>query len=85
MSKLQHLIDKNHKWAERVKKEDPEFFAQLSQQQNPKYLWIGCSDSRVSADHLVNLMPGELFVHRNIANLVIHTDLNCLSVLQCCC
>ncbi len=82
MSKLQHLMDKNRKWAERVKKEDPEFFAQLSKQQNPEYLWIGCADSRVSADAIVDLMPGEIFVHRNVANLVIHTDLNCLSVIQ---
>ena len=82
MSKLQTLIDKNRAWAERIDKEDPEFFAQLSNQQSPQYLWIGCSDSRVSADALVDLMPGEMFVHRNVANLVVHTDLNCLSVLQ---
>lgn len=82
MSKLQTLIDKNKSWSERIKRENPEFFEQLSKQQTPEYLWIGCSDSRVSADHLVNLMPGEIFVHRNIANLVIHTDLNALSVIQ---
>ncbi len=82
MSTLQHLMDKNKNWAERVKKEDPDFFTQLSKNQTPEYLWIGCSDSRVSADAIVDLMPGEVFVHRNIANLVIHTDLNCLSVIQ---
>lgn len=82
MNSLQHLIEKNRHWAERVKNEDPEFFAQLSKQQTPEYLWIGCADSRVSADAIVDLMPGEIFVHRNVANLVIHTDLNCLSVIQ---
>ncbi len=82
MSKLQNLIDNNRSWAERIEKEDPDFFAKLSNQQSPEYLWIGCSDSRVSADAIVDLMPGEIFVHRNVANLVIHTDLNCLSVLQ---
>ena len=82
MSKLQNLLDKNRNWAERIEREDPSFFTQLSNQQNPDYLWIGCSDSRVSADAIVDLLPGELFVHRNVANLVVHTDLNCLSVLQ---
>ncbi len=82
MSKLQKLLDNNRAWAERIHLEDPDFFSQLSNQQNPEYLWIGCSDSRVSADALVDLMPGEIFVHRNVANLVVHTDLNCLSVLQ---
>jgi len=82
MSKLQNLIDNNSVWAERIAKEDPDFFTKLAEQQNPEYLWIGCSDSRVSADAIVDLMPGEIFVHRNIANLVVHTDLNCLSVIQ---
>lgn len=79
---LSHLLDNNKNWAEKIKSRDPEFFSKLSTQQNPEYLWIGCSDSRVPATEIVNLMPGEIFVHRNIANMVIHTDLNCLSVLQ---
>jgi carbonic anhydrase len=79
---LQHLFDSNRAWAERIRKQDPEFFAKLSRQQSPEYLWIGCSDSRVPANEIVDLLPGELFVHRNVANLVVHTDLNCLSVLQ---
>ncbi|PLY03793.1 MAG: carbonate dehydratase [Desulfuromonas sp.] len=82
MRELQNLFNRNKTWAERVKKEDPDFFTLLSKQQAPEYLWIGCSDSRVSADAIVDLMPGDIFVHRNIANLVIHTDLNCLSVIQ---
>ncbi len=82
MKKLQHLFDSNLKWANQRKQEDPEFFSQLSQQQAPEYLWIGCSDSRVPANQIVNLPPGEVFVHRNIANVVVHTDLNCLSVIQ---
>lgn len=82
MKKIQHLIDNNKKWAERITKEDPNFFQGLSEQQSPKYLWIGCSDSRVPANTLLNMDPGEVFVHRNIANQVIHTDLNCLSVIQ---
>jgi len=69
-------------WAESIKKKDPEFFTRLSKQQAPEYLWIGCSDSRVPANQITNLQPGEVFVHRNIANVVVHTDLNCLSVLQ---
>jgi len=69
-------------WAERIREQDPEFFLKLSQQQSPNYLWIGCSDSRVPANQIVGLLPGELFVHRNVANLVVHTDLNCLSVMQ---
>lgn len=82
MQTLKNIFDKNKKWAEKIKAADPEFFAKLSKQQNPEYLWIGCSDSRVPANEIVDLMPGEIFVHRNIANLVVHTDLNCLSVIQ---
>ena len=82
METLSHLFESNKAWAGRIRKQDPEFFLKLSQQQLPTYLWIGCSDSRVPANDIVGLMPGELFVHRNIANLVVHTDLNCLSVLQ---
>lgn len=82
MTALQHLFDNNVAWANRIKKDDPEFFSRLSKQQAPEYLWIGCSDSRVPATSIVKLPPGEMFVHRNIANLVIHTDLNCLSVIQ---
>ena len=82
MDTLKHLFDQNLAWAASVNKEDPEFFLRLSKQQAPKYLWIGCSDSRVPANQIVNLPPGEVFVHRNIANVVVHTDLNCLSVLQ---
>lgn len=82
MKKLKHLFDQNKEWAESVKEEDPEFFSKLSQQQNPEYLWIGCADSRVPATEIVDLLPGEIFVHRNIANIVVHTDLNCLSVIQ---
>ncbi|HLH53437.1 MAG TPA: carbonate dehydratase [Verrucomicrobiae bacterium] len=79
---LRHLFDQNRAWAEAIRKQDPEFFVNLSRQQSPSYLWIGCSDSRVPANQIVGLLPGELFVHRNIANLVVHTDLNCLSVMQ---
>jgi len=79
---LNHLFDNNKAWAARIRQRDPEFFATLSHQQSPKYLWIGCSDSRVPANQIAGLSPGELFVHRNIANLVVHTDLNCLSVMQ---
>ena len=79
---LSHLFDSNKAWAKQILQQDPHFFANLSQQQSPQYLWIGCSDSRVPANQIVGLLPGELFVHRNIANLVVHTDLNCLSVMQ---
>lgn len=79
---LRHLFANNAAWAKRIREQDPEFFLKLSQQQSPKYLWIGCSDSRVPANEIVGLLPGELFVHRNIANIVVHTDLNCLSVMQ---
>jgi carbonic anhydrase len=82
MKELQRLFDNNREWTDRIYAEDPEFFAKLSQQQAPEYLWIGCSDSRVPANEIVGLLPGELFVHRNVANLVVHTDLNCLSVMQ---
>lgn len=79
---LQHLFDNNRAWAERIRQHDPEFFSKLSEQQSPHHLWIGCSDSRVPANQIVGLLPGELFVHRNVANLVVHTDLNCLTVMQ---
>jgi carbonic anhydrase len=82
MSVLDRLFDNNAKWAERMVERDPLFFSRLQQQQAPEYLWIGCSDSRVPANEIVGLAPGELFVHRNVANVVVHTDLNCLSVLQ---
>ena len=79
---LEDLLRNNLLWADRVRHEDPGFFKRLSRQQAPKYLWIGCSDSRVPANQILGLDPGEVFVHRNIANLVVHTDLNCLSVIQ---
>jgi carbonic anhydrase len=79
---IRELFEKNTAWAARVSERDPQFFLKLSRQQSPRYLWIGCADSRVPANEIVDLMPGEMFVHRNLANLVIHTDLNCLSVLQ---
>ena len=82
MHSLKHLFDQNLSWAEAIKRRDPEFFRKLSRQQSPEYLWIGCSDSRVPANEIIGLLPGEVFVHRNIANVVVHTDLNCLSVLQ---
>lgn len=82
MSSLKHLIDNNHAWSERVQREDPDFFPKLTKQQAPEYLWIGCSDSRVPANQIMGLLPGEVFVHRNVANVVVHTDLNCLSVVQ---
>ena len=82
MRVLRQLFDNNRAWAERIRGQDPDFFRKLSQQQTPAYLWIGCSDSRVPANEIVGLLPGEIFVHRNVANLVIHTDINCLSVLQ---
>jgi carbonic anhydrase len=78
----EELFENNRRWAAQMLAEDPTFFSKLSHQQAPEYLWIGCSDSRVPANQIVGLMPGELFVHRNVANVVIHTDLNCLSVLQ---
>ncbi|MEO5961383.1 MAG: carbonate dehydratase [Opitutaceae bacterium] len=82
MRDLTHLFSNNKAWAESIRKRDADFFLKLSRQQSPSYLWIGCADSRVPANDIVGLMPGELFVHRNIANVVVHTDLNCLSVIQ---
>ncbi|USD35868.1 MULTISPECIES: carbonate dehydratase [Ferrimonas] len=82
MSNLEHLFQRNREWANRIQEENPEFFSQLAQQQNPEYLWIGCSDSRVPANQIIDLAPGEIFVHRNIANVVVHSDLNCLSVIE---
>jgi carbonic anhydrase len=79
---LSKLFENNRRWAERITAQQPDFFRTLAAQQAPEYLWIGCSDSRVPANQIVGLMPGELFVHRNVANVVVHTDLNCLSVLQ---
>ena len=82
MKVLKHLFDNNRKWADNRKKSDPDFFNKLALQQKPEHLWIGCSDSRVPANEIVGLLPGELFVHRNVANLVVENDLNCLSVIQ---
>ncbi len=82
MRDLSYLFQNNRTWAGRIRQQDPDFFRKLSRQQSPGYLWIGCSDSRVPANEIVGLLPGELFVHRNVANLVVHTDLNCLSVMQ---
>jgi carbonic anhydrase len=82
MRTLGHLFDNNKRWAADVTAAHPDFFQKLAAQQAPEYLWIGCSDSRVPANEIVGLLPGELFVHRNVANVVVHTDLNCLSVLQ---
>ena len=82
MSSLKHLIERNHAWAAELRARNPDFFSALAEQQQPRYLWIGCSDSRVPANEITGLAPGELFVHRNVANVVVHSDLNCLSVLQ---
>lgn len=82
MRTLDHLFENNRAWAAGIHERDPEFFEHLASQQAPRYLWIGCADSRVPANDIVGLRPGELFVHRNVANVVVHTDLNCLSVLQ---
>ena len=79
---LKSLLDQNKKWADRVKESDPNFFIKLSKQQKPEYLWIGCADSRVPANQIIDMLPGQVFVHRNIANIVSHSDLNCLSVIQ---
>jgi len=79
---LDHLLERNRRWAGEVARRDPDFFGSLLAQQAPGYLWIGCADSRVPANELVDLAPGELFVHRNVANVVVHSDLNCLSVMQ---
>ena len=77
MRSLSLLFQQNRAWSDRIRRHDPDFFTNLSRQQSPHYLWIGCSDSRVPANQIVGLLPGDLFVHRNIANLVVHTDLNC--------
>ncbi|HEX8475040.1 MAG TPA: carbonate dehydratase [Pyrinomonadaceae bacterium] len=82
MNDLRELLENNRAWSERIKAHDPGFFHAIAQQHAPRYLWIGCSDSRVPATQLVGLLPGEMFVHRNVANVVVHTDFNCLSVLQ---
>lgn len=82
MKDLKRLLDQNRAWAEGIKASDPDFFATLAKQQSPKFLWIGCADSRVPANQLVGLVAGEMFVHRNVANVVVHTDFNCLSVMQ---
>jgi carbonic anhydrase len=82
MPEIQDLFARNRAWSEDIRRTQPEFFTTLSKQQTPRYLWIGCSDSRVPANEIVGMLPGELFVHRNVANVVVHTDLNCLSVLQ---
>lgn len=82
MKLLKQLFEQNRQWAEQIKAEDPQFFEKLASQQAPEYLWIGCSDSRVPANELLGLLPGDVFVHRNVANLVVHTDFNCLSVIQ---
>lgn len=82
MKPLTSLLESNREWAEKISQNDPQFFETLAQQQAPEYLWIGCSDSRVPANEIVGMLPGELFVHRNVANVVVHTDMNCLSVVQ---
>ncbi len=82
MKKLPQLFENNRRWARRITDSNPHFFEQLAAQQSPQYLWIGCADSRVPANEIVGLRPGELFVHRNIANLVVHSDMNCLAVVQ---
>jgi carbonic anhydrase len=82
MRVLGHLFENNRAWAEQMVRQDPDFFGRLSRQQAPRYLWIGCSDSRVPANQIVGLLPGEMFVHRNVANVVVHADLNCLSAIQ---
>ncbi|MBI1280767.1 MAG: carbonate dehydratase [Anaerolineaceae bacterium] len=79
---LKHIFDNNRAWAEMMEQQDPQFFQKLAMQQSPEYLWIGCADSRVPANQIMGLMPGEVFVHRNVANVVVHSDLNCLSVIQ---
>ncbi len=81
-SSIEHLLEQNRRWSQSVREQAPGFFAGLATQQEPQYLWIGCADSRVPANEILGLLPGEVFVHRNVANVVVHTDLNCLSVLQ---
>jgi len=82
VTSLKHLLNKNKHWAEKITQESPDFFELLSKQQNPEYLWIGCADSRVPANQIIDLVPGQVFVHRNVGNVVVHTDMNCLSVIQ---
>jgi carbonic anhydrase len=82
MGLLQNLLQQNRAWSERMRRQEPDFFEKLALQQSPQYLWIGCSDSRVPANQIVGLLPGDIFVHRNVANVVVHADLNCLSVMQ---
>jgi carbonic anhydrase len=82
MRTLDELFRSNKAWSEQIRRQDPEFFSKLSRQQSPTYMWIGCADSRVPANQIVGLLPGDIFVHRNLANMVVHTDLNCLSVMQ---
>jgi len=82
MNDLHELFEKNRAWADEMTRHDPEFFSRLARQQSPRFLWIGCSDSRVPANQIVGLLPGEMFVHRNVANLVSHTDFNCLATIQ---
>jgi len=81
-NEINDLFEKNIDWAKNISEKDPDFFGKLSKQQSPEYLWIGCADSRVPANEIVGLLPGELFVHRNVANVVVHSDINCLSVIQ---
>jgi carbonic anhydrase len=82
MGNLANLLEKNRHWANKMRKNNPIFFEELAHQQSPQYLWIGCSDSRVPANQIIDLLPGEVFVHRNVANVIVHSDLNCLSVIQ---
>jgi len=82
LGSLLELLENNRAWAESMVRDDPDFFAKLAEQQEPEYLWIGCSDSRVPANQIIGLLPGNVFVHRNVANVVMHSDLNCLSVMQ---
>jgi carbonic anhydrase len=82
MTEFSELLERNRRWAAEIARQDPKFFERLAEQQTPKYLWIGCSDSRVPANQIIGMAPGEVFVHRNVANVVVHADLNCLSVLQ---
>ena len=82
MTDINHLLENNKNWSESTKEADPDFFDRSAKRQKPEYLWIGCSDSRVPANQIVGLIPGDIFVHRNVANLVVHTDFNCLSVVQ---
>ena len=82
MTNLKFLLERNRAWSEAMRRQEPEYFQRLSEQQAPKFLWIGCSDSRVPANQIIDMAPGEVFVHRNVANVVVHTDLNCISAIQ---